>query len=232
MRVKNVIKLEGGLTEPPRLVLTSGDKVEVLAGSSRYVITNTAELQTQLPTTAEFQTEMNLFGYKGADFSPYQAPMQDRVPALIIDSSSNFAAVQLISGTNDNVFAVARRNTHRLTLLGNLPRTYPQNVHLAPGGTAVLVEEANAAPNGSEWTVKTGSLVLLDSESGKHSAVGKYLTSRATSFLPSLRTEKSFITKAIAIGLSKLYKRHIRTCPSTLSEVSDLQSSSRQTEAV
>jgi hypothetical protein len=144
LQFKDAVAVKGTFTDPPRLAIAAAGNVEVI----------------------ELATRLNLFGYTGADLSPYRLPNEDSVPGRIVDESGDAAAVQL-SSASGSAFAAANRKTKQVALLRDLPRTFPQNVHLAPAGAVVLVEGARPSPDGSEPTLKTGDLVLVSSASGE-----------------------------------------------------------------
>ena len=193
MKFGNAVALDGlELSDPPQLAKTAEQAVIVLAGDKSFELTNHGTLQSRAAVSSDFATEMNLSGYQGGDLSPYLVKQgsSESIPAEILDLSDSVALVQLSTADNRDVFAVANRKTKQVTILQDLPQTFPQNVHFAPDGAAVLVEGAKASANGAELTQKTGQLLLLDAASGKRLKVWTVPNLDGYQFLRLPPTEK------------------------------------------
>lgn len=170
MKFDNSVALAGfELSDPPELGTNAEQAVIVMAGDKSFGLTGGRQLQPMPAASPDFATELNLSGYRGAYLSPYvvKQSSSESIPAEVVDSSGDIALVQLSDANGADVFAAADRKSKRVIILHDLPRAFPQNVHLSPGGAAVLAEAANAAPNGAELTQKTGQLVLVDAATGK-----------------------------------------------------------------
>jgi hypothetical protein len=101
------------------------------------------------------RTELDLKGFAGRG-----GPLRNR----ILETSGPRDLLRLFNGRDDALtIAVADRDRRTLTILHDIPVTTARNVHLAPGGQAVLVEEVGSIgmPAG-----KTGRLVLFDVATG------------------------------------------------------------------
>jgi hypothetical protein len=91
-------------------------------------------------------------------------PEKSAIPNQILETSGDIALLRLFTANRDElVLAVANLRAKTLGRLNSLPPTTALNVHLAPGGRAVLVEEVTVS--GSTAT-KSGRLILYDSASG------------------------------------------------------------------
>jgi hypothetical protein len=168
LRFLNAIALQPDLSDPPQLRVTAEGAFYVRAGDRTFRPVQ-GGLQSDTAKTPLFSTGLNVMAYKGSDLSPYRLRQgsSESVPAQVLEISGTAALVKLSSARGGEVFAVANRKTMHITLLRDLPPTFPQDVHLAPDGAAVLVEAARPPQNGSEMTRKTGDLVLFDGASGK-----------------------------------------------------------------
>jgi hypothetical protein len=101
------------------------------------------------------QTELDL-----SDFSPDMT----RTPNQVLESSGDQVLLRLFTGDDTQlVIAVADRKIHKLVRLQGVPTTVTPNVHLAPGGAYVLIEETGAG----EKPEKTGKLFLFDAMTGR-----------------------------------------------------------------
>lgn len=168
LRFLKAIEIQPDLSDPPQLRVGAEGAIYVRVGDRNFPLT-TGDLQSSTAKTALFSTDLNVKSYKGSDLSPYRLRegSSESVPAVVLEISGTAALVQLSSASGDEAFAVANSKTMHIALLHDLPPTYPQNVHLAPDGVAVLVEAARPPEGGSEVTRKTGDLVLIDGASGK-----------------------------------------------------------------
>ena len=101
------------------------------------------------------QTDLDLSSY-GAD--------KIRTPNQILESSGDRTLLRLFTADDKQlVLAVADRKTQKLVRLQGVPTTVAPDVHIAPGGGSVLVEETGTG----EKPEKTGRLVVLDAVTGK-----------------------------------------------------------------
>ena len=79
------------------------------------------------------------------DLSDY-GPDMTRTPNQILEGSEDQVLLRLFTGDDKQlVLAVADRKTHKLVRLQGIPTTVAPNVHLAPGGGYVLIEETAAS---------------------------------------------------------------------------------------
>jgi hypothetical protein len=82
----------------------------------------------------------------------------------ILESSAGHYLLRLFDRRIDELtIAVADEESKALVVLRDLPPTTALNVHLAPGGSYVLVEETGETRTSA---VKTGRIVLYDSKTG------------------------------------------------------------------
>jgi hypothetical protein len=164
----NAMALEPDLSDPPQLRVSAEGSIYVRAGDKDFQLVQ-AVLRPVSAKTPLFSSDLNVMAYKGSDLSSFRLRegSTESVPAEVLEISGNAALVQLSSARDDEVFAVANAKTMQIAVLHDLPPTFPQNVHLAPDGQAVLVEAARPPENGSEIIHKTGELALFDGASGK-----------------------------------------------------------------
>ena len=98
------------------------------------------------------------------DLSEY-APDHAKSPNQILETSGAAALLRMFTANPRQLaFAVANRQTKALIRLREVPSTVAPDVHLAPGGNYVLIEETT--PEG-EKAAKTGKLALFDAATGK-----------------------------------------------------------------
>lgn len=69
LEFQDVTAIEGRLTDPPKLAVTEGGKVEIAIGEHNFSI-RASGLQPQTAPVPLFQTDVNLFGFKGVDLNP------------------------------------------------------------------------------------------------------------------------------------------------------------------
>jgi hypothetical protein len=133
-----VKQLPGGqrLDQPPDLTLGPGGIVRVS------------------PTPAILRTEEDL-----ATFGPARRALPNR----ILETSGDRTLLRLYDADGAPIFAVALGESRTLVRLQGPIVTTAENVHLAPGGTHVLVEET--ALSGAK-AVKTGRARLYDASTG------------------------------------------------------------------
>lgn len=93
------------------------------------------------------------------DVSTY-APKRQEIRNQILEESGSKVLLRVFTGTDQLALAVADRNAKSVVELKNLVLTTARNIHLTPGGEAVLAEETDGAG------MKTGDVVLYDSKTG------------------------------------------------------------------
>jgi hypothetical protein len=171
LSVVKVIDLPINYTEggSPGLHMAAGGKVIVTA-NGWDVLEIDADSAKPLPGTSSTLSEINVVGYSGIDLNDYaMGEGKDReAPAYVVETSGDIVLVQLLGPGGNRPYAVVNQSNKRVTLLGDLPSASIGNVHLAPGGGAVLVEESHPDPSDSHSSLKTGKLLLLDAVTGKH----------------------------------------------------------------
>jgi hypothetical protein len=96
------------------------------------------------------------------DLSTFGPDHQD-LSNTIVEMSGGHALLRVVGINGEPTIAVANEASKTLVRLRGAPRTTERNVHLTPGGTHVLVEEAIAI--GSKVS-KTGRLWLYDADTG------------------------------------------------------------------
>jgi hypothetical protein len=124
------------------------------------------------PPHIQIDRAYNVIVVRASDWSP-QADMDLRgfgpddfhAANQILEVSGHHVLLRLFSASSDGLtLAVADRETKKLFYLHEIPPTTALNVHLAPGGLTVLVEEA---VSGGGSTRKTGRLILFDVPMGR-----------------------------------------------------------------
>ena len=126
-------------SDPPHLEAGKGQPVKVVTASEWRP-----------------QTELDLSTF---------APDKKNIPNQILETSGEKVLLRIFTANrNELALAVADRKSKTLVRLQDTPSTFAPNVHLAPGGDDVLVEEA--LQSGSQVT-KTGKLLLYSASTGK-----------------------------------------------------------------
>jgi hypothetical protein len=138
-RMELVKQERGGesLDAPPHLELQSGT------------------LKILKPSDWMPQTDLDLSAY---------SPDKAQTPNQILESSGDRVLLRLFTADDKQlVLAVADRKTQRLARLRGVPTTVAPSVHIAPGGSYVLIEETGTG----EQPGKTGKLVLFNAVTGR-----------------------------------------------------------------
>ncbi len=138
VRLENEMSAGDSLAEPPHLEIDEAGRVAV-----------------DKPSQWTPQTSLDLREYELGGSPPANQ---------ILEASGNCVLLRLFSGRGDGLtIGIADRKTKKLRLLNELPITTARNIHLAPGGQAVLVEEVVSSGASVE---KTGRLILFDGSAG------------------------------------------------------------------
>jgi len=137
-----VKEMPGGenLDDPPHLEIGKGERVEVLKAG-------------------EWSPRTDM------DLSPY-APDEKQIPNQILEISGERVLLRIFTASQSElVLAVADRKSNTLVRLEGISTTVVSNVHLAPGGADVLIEEMEK--DGGSRLAKNGKVALYDSKTGK-----------------------------------------------------------------
>lgn len=135
---------------------------EIPAGDSLAAVPHvdidlTGHVAVTDPTAWSPATDWDLSGYAGVATRPRNQ---------LLETSAARALLRIFApGTDSLTLAVADRAAKTLVYLDALPRTTARNVHLAPGGRAVLVEEVDS--DATQDSAKTGRLMLFNAATGR-----------------------------------------------------------------
>jgi hypothetical protein len=141
---------------------------EIEGGGAKFTVTAATQAMNKEDGTKDYRRlefslpEIKLTGNSAAPGTTQPAKPPDIGAGLqLIEWSGNTALVRVFSEDPAKlVLGVEDLSTKRAAVLAGLPSTTALNVHLAPGGTAALIE----ATNGS---AKTGELRIVDTSTGR-----------------------------------------------------------------
>jgi hypothetical protein len=127
------------LSEPPHLELDRARHIRVIPASKWAP-----------------RTELNLDGF---------GPETLQIRNQLLETSGDQDLLRIFSGNQDElVIATVNRQKKSVSYIRELPVTTARNIHLSPGGLAVLAEETEST---GALLTKTGRLVLYDASSGR-----------------------------------------------------------------
>ena len=125
------------------------------------ILSSTSTAQPNMPPA------LDLTKYAAPGLAPYSDHALNKTLTYEAIERSGDAVLVRLLGPQGEAFAIIHTDSMRVTLLGHAIATTLKDVHLAPGGSAVLVREAFGKGGAVPFSKTTGRLQLFDTTDGK-----------------------------------------------------------------